>query len=63
MKKKPKRKARVTLDHEQKRLLAREVVAGRLIKQVAADWNISLDSAHKIIQEYTVTFRQEKFAA
>lgn len=56
-----KRKPKVTLDHEQKRQVARQIVAGKLVKQVAAEWGISLDSAHKIAQEYTITYRTEKY--
>ena len=60
MKKKP-RKKKVVLDHDQKRELARAVVAGKMIKQAAAEWSISLDSAHKIVQEYTIVHRYEKY--
>lgn len=61
MTRKKPRKKRVQLDHEQKRQLARQVVAGRMVKQVAAEFEVSLDCAHKILQEYTVTARYEKF--
>jgi FixJ family two-component response regulator len=56
-----RRKKKVVLDHEQKRQLAKAVVAGAMVKQAAAEWGISLDSAHKVIQEYTVVARYEKF--
>lgn len=52
---------RVVLDHEQKRQVARQIVAGKLLKQVAAEWGISLQAAYDIAQEYTVTYRAEKF--
>lgn len=61
MKREKKRKKRVILDHEQKRRVAKQIVQGRHVKQVAADWGISLDSAHKIAQEYLIVLRIEKY--
>ncbi len=61
MRRPKKRKKRVILDHEQKRQLAKRVISGAMVKQVAAEWGISLDSAHKIVQEYTVVYRLEKY--
>lgn len=56
-----KRKKRVTLDHEQKRQVARQVAAGRFVKQLAAEWNVSEDCVRKIAQEYLIVFRVEKY--
>lgn len=61
MKKKRPRKPRVELDHEQKRQLARQVVGGKMVKQVAVEWGISLMSAYNIVQEYTIAVRIEKY--
>ena len=58
---KRKRKQRTILDHDQKRALARQVVAGRLIKQVAAEFNVSQDHARKVVHKYTVVFRTERY--
>ena len=49
------------LTHEQKRQFAKEIIAGGMIKQTAANWDISLNLAYVILAEYTVTFRVEKF--
>lgn len=56
-----RRKKRVNLSHDEKRQVARQIVEGRFIKQVAAEWHISEDCARKIVQEYTITYRTEKY--
>ena len=54
-------KKKVILDHEQKRQLAKQIVSGRMVKQAAADWNISLWQCYDIVNEYTILTRTEKF--
>jgi hypothetical protein len=55
------RKKKHFLDHQQKRQLAKDILSGKHVKQVAAKWNISLNLTYSIINEYTVTIRTEKY--
>jgi len=55
------RKKKRCLNHQQKRELAKDILSGKHVKQVAAKWDISLNLAYSIINEYTVTLRTEKY--
>lgn len=57
---KPNKKPR-KLTHEQKRQFAKEIVAGGMIKQTAANWHISLNLAYGILADYTILLRTEKY--
>lgn len=61
MKNKKKYKKRVVLSHEEKRLVAKQVLDGRHAKQIAADWNISQMQFYDIVRTYLVVVRHEKY--
>lgn len=58
--KQPK-KQYLALNHEQKRQVAKHLVSGRMVKQVAAEFRVSLDACYRIATEYTVLTRTEKY--
>jgi hypothetical protein len=55
------RKKKRHLNHQQKRELAKDILSGKHVKQVAAKWDISLNLTYSIINEYTVTMRTERY--
>jgi DNA invertase Pin-like site-specific DNA recombinase len=55
------RKKKRCLNHQQKRELAKDILSGKHVKQVAAKWDISLNLAYSIINEYVVTWHSERF--
>lgn len=60
VRRKPNKQPR-KLTHEQKRQVAKKVIDGKMVKQVAAEWNISLWQCYTIVSEYTVLTRTEKY--
>jgi hypothetical protein len=55
------RKKKRCLNHQQKRELAKDILNGKHVKQVAAKWDISLNLTYSIINEYTITLRTERY--
>jgi len=58
---KKKRKKRVVLNHEQRRAFAKQLLAGRGIKQLAAEYGIGTVAAYNIANEYLVVLRSERY--
>jgi hypothetical protein len=57
---KPKKRKRV-LSHEQKREVAKDIVNGMHIKRVAAKWSVGAWQVYRIINNYTISTRTEKY--
>jgi transposase len=59
---KPKKKKRKrVLNHQQKREVAKDIVNGMHIKQTAAKWDVGLWQIYRIINDYTMMTRTEKY--